>query len=275
MLLQLHEIDEVISRYTGEERDELIKYYLETARERLFDEKPVNRVKMELLKSCMKYIYKKESKGKNNTKESNIKESNTNTNENNNNSLSNPINNSLSNSINNSLSNLIDDVLNIKILQIRTIILEMMSSNYSLDKQYISKPERWFEWVIKDMKETIILDNSTNDTNNTNNTVSNSAIGAISTDIIIKYNKMLCKEIVIIFCSYEKFNSAGNQLILNILAYKDNIVNTLKNNYINKDVINEVEIEIVSLLNKIKSNFNKGKCLEMEKIEKIYKEYKK
>ena len=75
------------------------------------------------------------------------------------------------------------------------------------------------------------------------------------------YNRRLCNEIVDIFCSCDKFNSSGNQLILNIITYIDKM--------------SFIDYNYMKLIKKIKSNFMEGKDVPIEDILQGYKTYKK
>lgn len=135
----------------------------------------------------------------------------------------------------------VDSVLNTKILQTRALILDLVCTNYSLEKQYIYKPEKWAELIVQDVRETFDLEEDL--------------------DLFRIYNAKLCSEILGIFCSCEKFNSAGNQLLLNIVMYRD-LLGGLAG------------YDFDAMLAKLLQRFNSNKSLPIERIESIYREHK-
>lgn len=137
-----------------------------------------------------------------------------------------------------------DDVMATKMLQTRALVLDLIEMNYTLEKRCIYRPERWIEAIVADINDTFELSASEADA-----------------QLFEMYNSKLCDEIQAIFCSCERFNSAGNQLLLNIIAYKDRIGEYTRYNF-------------NALIKRLASRFNEGKCMELKKIGAVYEEYK-
>ncbi|ORD95005.1 hypothetical protein ECANGB1_1663 [Enterospora canceri] len=74
------------------------------------------------------------------------------------------------------------------------------------------------------------------------------------------YNSRLCKEFLDIFCSCDKFNSSGNQLILNLVAYMDKMA--------------FLDYDFGGFIRRIQTNFMNGKAEPLKQIVSNYKKYK-
>lgn len=81
----------------------------------------------------------------------------------------------------------IDEIMGIKVLQTRALILDLVCSNYTIEKEYIYKPESWIELIVADIFETFALPEEL--------------------QLFETYNRQLCEEILMIFCSCEKLSS--------------------------------------------------------------------
>lgn len=236
MFLQIKEIEKLLGNFEGENQEELSRYYIEVALQRLKDLNQFNYKKLELLKSILKY--------------SNVKNH----------------------------KKLIDEILSIKIIQIRALILDLITTNYSMEQQYIYKPEKWMESIINDLfktfniserqTENLSLNQSEKYADGESKSKKNQKLkkeykldlDLQTIDILNLYNKKLCEEIILIFCSCEKFNSAGNQLILNIVMYI-------------KTVGKYLDYDYSDFIKKLYSRFNPDKAVPLIKIENIYDEY--
>ena len=137
---------------------------------------------------------------------------------------------------------LMSKAINIKISQIRTFILENAKENFTAEKTHFSNISKWMQALIQEISNTFNPPR-------------------VSEAIAIEFHTKLIEELSLIFCSYEKFNSAGIQLLLDLNAYHDNFNACIKGKF--------------SLYDKIKSNFLPGKCLPDAEIKEIYKNIKK
>lgn len=95
---------------------------------------------------------------------------------------------------------------------------------------------------------------------NDNSTINISRNDKFLDSLIQNFHKKLCDEFKLIFCSNEKFNSAGNQLVLDIKKYFDSFEG--------------FEQEKKSLMEKIVKNFNSNKILSNDKLDEIYNKIK-
>ncbi len=159
-------------------------------------------------------------------------------------------------------SDMINRIMELKTIQTRALILDLISSDYSLDRKYFSKPEKWIKVIIEDIYETFSVGNKENLFNafKTKQDIINEA--SSNYELLNIYIEKLSNEMKDIFCSCEKFNSSGNQLLLNIILYKEALKDHVLYNF-------------DELINSIIKRFNKGKNLELNKIYKIYDEYVK
>ncbi|KAI5148942.1 hypothetical protein ENBRE01_0635 [Enteropsectra breve] len=130
-----------------------------------------------------------------------------------------------------------------KIVQARTLILDLLNVNYAMEQEYIYKPEKWILSLIADIRDTFNLENYE------------------ELKIFKIYNQALCEELIDIFCACERFNTAGNQLILDIYVYKE----------FTWEIIRE---DMKNVMHKLIANFNEGKFSGMSKIKELYEEYK-
>lgn len=86
-----------------------------------------------------------------------------------------------------------------KAIQTRAIILDLISTDYSIDVKCIYKPEKWIYKIIKDIELTFVNENK----------------------LLAYYNNFLVKEFLDIFINkVEKYGSNGNQLLVNFICYK-------------------------------------------------------
>ncbi|KAF7684105.1 hypothetical protein TCON_0697 [Astathelohania contejeani] len=100
--------------------------------------------------------------------------------------------------------------LELKLLEIRALILDLVNSDYSEDLENIYKQEEWIDNVISNIEQTFNLQ----------------SIEILDTKDLIfrlfaKYNDLFLKECLKIFVSKNnKFGSKGNQLMLNLKYYE-------------------------------------------------------
>lgn len=138
----------------------------------------------------------------------------------------------------------ITEVFKSKVIQMRALVLDLVVVNYSVEKQHIARPERWIELLINDINSCFEIED-------------NEERGLFKI-----YNELICDEIILLFCSYEKFNSGGNQLLLNIIAYQN-------------AVEMYTDYDFSKMYDEIKRHFMAGKDLPIKEIRNIYKEYAK
>lgn len=137
---------------------------------------------------------------------------------------------------------LMSKAINIKISQIRSYILEHFQEDFTTEKTHFSSISKWMHVLILEISKTF-----------------NPPL--VSDEIAIEFHKKLCEELSLVFCSCEKFNSAGNQLLLDLKAYFDVFQNVIKDRKL--------------LLEKVSKNFLPNKCLTNERIEELYANIKK
>lgn len=201
MLIQLEEINAIINRFAGTHRKTIVNHYLSRARAKLADPKPMGRKKMWLLRNSLQYI---------------------------------------------ELDSRIDyirEMLSNKVLQTRALVLDLINANYAFDKKHLYKPESWMEHIIFDIEEafeTARLEpkagvSTAHPRGDIGKMVTEafSEIGDSPTALLSdprvdqillgEYNRQLCIEMLNIFISCERFNTAGNQLILSLFAYQDRV----------------------------------------------------
>ena len=133
-------------------------------------------------------------------------------------------------------------ILHMKAIQTRALVLDLVTTNYSMEKRHISKPEKWILAILDDINRTFSEEHDAK--------------------LLGRYNEFLCQEIEQIFCSCEKFNTAGNQLLLNMICYRD-------------EMQKRVSYDFGRLLKKLSSHFNDAKRLSLDVIEQVYVEYNK
>jgi hypothetical protein len=137
---------------------------------------------------------------------------------------------------------LITRAIDMKIQQIRSFILENAKENLSETKIHFSNISKWMQIVIKEISITFHPP-------------------FVSENVAKEFHSKLNEEFSLIFCSCEKFDSAGNQLLLDITAYYDHFSSQIK--------------EKVSLYEKFRKNFLPDKALTDERIKEIYENIKK
>ena len=254
-----NEINEKILKFKKEEQIQLVKYYVDIALKKLTDNKTVfNNKKLILLLNILKYAKNEDSKKL-------------------------LIHLGLLNKINN----------------VRTMILDLIDIDFSSEQKVFYRPDKWTGIILKDILETFdyenILSESKLKTNRgvdkikltdekimqakefivDKNHKSEIKLSEIeykvdkfndtfdSEDLLLCleiYNKKLCNAFVDIFCSCDKFNSSGNQLVLNLVAYID------KMSFLNYDYC--------AFLKKIKMNFLENKSMNIEEIVTSFLTYK-
>lgn len=194
-----------------------------------------------------------------------------------------------------------------KIKSIRALVLDLIDIDFSREQNVFYKPDKWIDIIIRDFKKTFSVadllegtnykdglgidkvkfstgkDSTSSDAEETH-TVSKDTSGenydfidcdslSIKIDefneifnvddvqlVINLYNRRLCREFLNIFCSCDKFNSSGNQLVLNMIAYIDKMT--------------FVKYDFSTFMQKLRSNFNEGKRIELEKLIESYKKFK-
>lgn len=137
---------------------------------------------------------------------------------------------------------LISKIVNIKTFQIRTYILNAFDDNFQLEKAHFARVSKWMLCVIEEIKKTF-YDYQKSVT--------------LNAELAIRFHEKLCEELRLIFCSSEKFNTSGNQLLIDVLVYFDSFkeAGEFKN----------------ELIERIRRNFNPGKVFSKEKIDEIIK----
>lgn len=202
MSVVLDEIDELINKFSGEQREEAVNFYIQLSREKLTNRNAIRKKEIELLRRITKYMLKQDR------------------------------------------DELVDQIINTKIVQARTFILDNFKDDFSRDKEFFSKISKWMMGVIEDIRETFCLEEEKDLT------------------LLQTFNSRLCEEMILIFCSCEKFNSSGNQLILDLLMYKNSLKDT-------------ISFDFDELIGRVRKNFNPGKALKMDEIQEIYDEIEK
>lgn len=197
MCAVLDEIDELINKFSGKQREEVVDFYIQLSRERFDSRSVIGRKEIALLSHITRYMIKHDRE------------------------------------------ELTDQVINTKVMQARTFILDNIKEDFSGEKEFFSKFSRWTVAIVDDIKQIFDLRQD----------------GDVKLFQI--FNDRLCEEIVLIFCSREKFNSSGNQLLLDLLLYKNNF----------KDALS---FDFDGLIDKIRKRFNSGKALKANKIQEIY-----
>lgn len=259
MTFLFKEINEKILRFTHEERKEITKHYIEVSVKKLSSSKTMfDHKKLMLLLNILQYAKNKESK-----------------------------------------EALIALGLASKISSTRALVLDLIDIDFSREQKVFCRPDKWIDIVMKDILETFDYVNLLNEgvlkekqgvdkmeitqeklSNAPEMVVHNEEGSKIkisdldfeatefkdvynSEDLMLClniYNKKLCNEFVNIFCSCDKFNSSGNQLVLNLVAYIDKM--------------SFLDYDFNALLKKIKSNFKEEKEINIETIIKCYMTYK-
>lgn len=202
MSVVLDEIDELINKFSGEQREEAVDFYVQLSREKLGARNIIGGKEIELLGRMTKYMPKQDR------------------------------------------DELVDQVLNTKVVQARTFILDNFKDDFSGEKEFFSKISKWMVAVVDDIRETFDAEQDKD------------------LELLQIFNARLCEEIALIFCSCEKFNSSGNQLLLDLLMYKDNLKNI-------------VSFDFDGLVDRVRRNFNPGKALKMSEAQEIYDEIQK
>lgn len=135
---------------------------------------------------------------------------------------------------------LIEEALQAKTLQTRALILDLIASNYSLEQRNLYKPEGWLETIIRDVRDTFSF--------------------PADQPLFRHYNSLLCREFEEIFISCQKFNTAGNQLLLNLITYKGAFSK-------------HTPYDFDGLIARFTAQFNPNKRLPLDTLHAIYAEY--
>lgn len=202
MCAVLDEIDELINKFSGEQREEVADFYIQQSREKLDGRSVMGRKEIQLLKHVTRYMVKQDRE------------------------------------------ELTDQIINTKVIQARTFILDSLKDDFSEEKEFFSKSSKWAVAIVEDIRQTFDLSKDRD------------------VRLFQIFNDRLCEEIVLIFCSREKFNSSGNQLLLDLLMYGNSF----------RDVIS---FDFNSLVDRIRRNFNPGKALKTSEIQEIYAKIQK
>lgn len=133
----------------------------------------------------------------------------------------------------------VSKVVNIKTFQVRTYILNTFDDDFQLEKEHFSKVSKWMLSVIEEVK----------------NTFYNKKSDPLNIDLVTQFHEKFSEEIRLIFCSNERFNTAGNQLLIDVLKYFDSFEEA--GNFKNE------------LVGRIRRNFNPGKVFSNEKLNEI------
>lgn len=133
--------------------------------------------------------------------------------------------------------------INTKALQVRTFILNTFKSDFSIEKSHFSSFSEWMVVVIQDINNTFYEANGKYPV-------------PINKELVENFHKKLCEELRLIFCSNEKLNSAGNQLLIDLKKYFESFEG--------------FEDEKSFLAERVRKNFNIGKAFTREKIDEIF-----
>jgi hypothetical protein len=128
---------------------------------------------------------------------------------------------------------LMNKAINIKICQVRSFILENFKDDLHTEKTHFATISKWMLVTIKEISNTFVDS---------------------STSISKEFHKKLIEEFALIFCSYKKLNSAGNQLLIDFSAYFHNFPS--ENSQF--------------LFEKVEKNFLPSKAYSPEKISELY-----
>ncbi|KAL6120728.1 hypothetical protein NUSPORA_02494 [Nucleospora cyclopteri] len=254
----LKEINEKLTKFNKEEKEALIKFYIKYSFDRIKEDASFNNKKLILLLNLAQYTADEESKLK-----------------------------------------LLCWGLKQQILATRALILDLIDFDFTKEKTAFYKPDKWVNLILKGIKETFNYENilkvekrkleevlsieddesiSSNATKESDkfekiilHSINDLNIKMIKIDSVYNkedlqlslelYNEMLCNEFLDIFLGADKFNSAGNQLLLNLIAYIDGM--------------SFLQYDFEHFYNKVVSNFQEDKVLPKSKILQIYNEYKK
>lgn len=137
---------------------------------------------------------------------------------------------------------LISKVVNTKAYQVRTYILNNNNSDFSQEKEHFSSFSGWATALVKETEQTFYESEGGN---------------AIDEEIAEIFQKKILDELKLIFCSSEKFNSEGNQLLLDLKKY----MRSFKGAEREKEALEE----------RVRKNFNFSKVFSTGKIEEVYK----
>ncbi|KAK6090428.1 hypothetical protein P3W45_000525 [Vairimorpha bombi] len=188
----LKRFDDLRSKFDDNEQIILTEYFVDTALQTLFNEKSIDRSKINLLndiKSLSPETY----------------------------------------------TNKKDELMRHKAIQTRALVLDLISTDYSVDVKCIYKPEKWVYEILKDVENTFVDE----------------------TGLLSSYNEFLVKEFEDIFINkVEKYGSNGNQLLVNLICYK---------RFINKFV----EFDFTDLFTKIKNQIDPIKLYQDKELESI------
>lgn len=137
---------------------------------------------------------------------------------------------------------ILNKLMNIKTLQIRTYILNEFKDDFTTEKQHFASFSKWMIVLIDDISRAFYQENPDN----------NKRRVALDQKLAEDFHKKVLEEFKLVFCSNEKFNSAGNQLLIDLTRYFD--------------IFEGFEDEKSYLMERVRKNFNTGKALTKEKI---------
>ncbi|KAM0680265.1 hypothetical protein GINT2_001650 [Glugoides intestinalis] len=134
--------------------------------------------------------------------------------------------------------------IDIKAAEVQTYVLNNFKSDFYVEKAHFSAFSGWVMALVKEIKKTFY-----------------SSEGVLLDDELTEhFHKKICKVLKLIFCSGDKFKSAGNQLILDLMKYFKSFPG--------------FDEEKRHLLSQIKKNFEPGKIMPKEKIEELFNTFK-
>lgn len=125
-------------------------------------------------------------------------------------------------------------VLNLKIKQIETFVLSSSKFDFFKSKKHFSKVSKWMKILVQDLKETFP--------------------GKEECGLFVLLNSKLCDLLSKIFLSNEKFNSGGNQLLIDLLYYS---------------VFFKDTCDITSLIEDFRGNFEPTKAMPRSELERV------
>ncbi|ELA41877.1 uncharacterized protein VICG_01061 [Vittaforma corneae ATCC 50505] len=138
---------------------------------------------------------------------------------------------------------ILDKTVNTKAFQIRTFILNTLKSDFSTEKSHFSSFSEWMVVAIQEISNTFYEAND-------------KLPAPIDKELVENFHKKFCGELRLIFCSNEKFGSAGNQLLIDLKKYFESFEG--------------FEDEKTFLTDRVRKNFNIGKAFTKEKINEIF-----
>lgn len=134
-------------------------------------------------------------------------------------------------------------VVDLKAAEVQTYVLNNFKTDFYIEKMHFSAFSGWVVALVKETKKTFYSRDGVH----------------FNDELTEEFHKKVCKVLKLIFCSGDKFKSAGNQLILDLMKYFKSFPG--------------FDEEKIHLLSRIRKNFEPGKILPKEKIEELYNSF--